>query len=256
MGLSDYKREIVGAIGVLLIGWSTGVIDPEAFDVPIYWRLFATAVFLVAVAAWIGTGKVEDELPEDHGVFLIVQDDTRLGGGKIWELTEDDFENLTVSGGSLYQWDTEKKRIYECRSYDDELNIAEANWKESKPASALNAERSVEDVLAAIRELRLQIEPEAAEAKALKRQMRGIIRRLDTQRAKQQQEIIDDYATPDLGDETLTDIIEDELPEDLHPHSGDDHDPDPVTDHPEADVSFDVLDSGGEALATDGGNDE
>lgn len=259
--MTGRKRQIVGAIGVLLIGWSTGILDPAALDVPVWWRLIATAGFLALVVGWIAAGMIADLLPEEHGTFLVAFDDTRLGGGEIWELNDDKWEDLTVSG-SLKKWEDSTKDVYECREYDPELNRAIGNWRESKPGSALAAEATVEDALAAIRELRLDLEPDAAESREIKRRIRGIIRTLDRERAEAQQSLIDKHAAPNVGgSRTISEVLEDELPDDYHPEAMKDEetDPDPVSPHPENDeISFDVLDDEDDALpvVADGGADE
>ena len=259
--MTDWKRMVIGAVGLLLIGWSTGVIDPNALDVPIWWRLVVTGAFLVAVAGWVAAGKINDLLPEDHGTYLVELDDTRLGGGSMYELNDEQWQDLTVVG-DLHQWEQTKHPTYECRSYDPDLNRAVGNWRETKPASAILAEQTVEDALAAVAELREVFEPEAAKARHLKRQIRGIARTADRERAEAQQQLVDQHTTPNIGDSrTISEIIEDEIGDEYHPEamSEDTNEPESVAPHPanEGDeISFDVLDGGGEALATDGGSDE
>ena len=257
--MTDWKRVVIGGVGLLLIGWSTGVINPDAFDVPVWWRLVVTGAFLVAVAGWVAAGKINDLLPEDHGTYLVELDDTRLGGGAIYELNDEQWSDLTVAG-SLNQWEESTKDVYECREYDPELNRAVGNWRESKPSSAIMAEKTVEDALAAVKELRRVYEVEAAEAKALKRQIRGVARTLDKERAKAQDQLLDEHVAPSVGDSpTISDVLEDQLPDDYHPDAMIDKEDgtEPAAPHPEQnDISFDVLDGGGEALATDGGKDE
>jgi len=213
------KRAIVAVIGLLLIGWSTGVVDPDALDVPIWWRLAATAAFLSLVAGYLAADSIYALLPDEKGIFLVVFDNTNDGGGEIHELNKDQWENLTVYG-TLFPWDQSKERVYECRYYDEDDCVAVGNWKESKPESALAAEASVEDALIAIDELRSVLEPDAAEARALKRSFRGIVRRLDKERAEAQDEAVDGHIAPNIGgSKTISEIVEESLPEDLHPES-------------------------------------
>ena len=252
------KRTLIGGVGVLLIAWSTGVIDPDVIDVPVWWRLVALGAFLTLAGAWIGAGKINDLLPDDEGTYLVELDDTRLGGGRIWELNDEQWQDLTVAG-SLHQWDESTKDVYEVREYDPELNRAIGNWRETKPSSAIMAEKTVEDALAAVAELRRVYEQEAAEAKALKRQLRGTVRELDRERAKAQDQLLDEHVAPSVGDSpTISEVLEDQLPDDHHPEAmKESDDKEPAAPHPEQDeISFDVLDGGGEALATDGGKDE
>lgn len=175
-----------------------------------------------SLAGWIAAGKIADLLPDPDGIFLISfrADEP---GGEIWEVSEDVFADLKVVGGSLYQWEESPKRVYEVRDYHPEENVAVANWRESAPASRLAEPPTVEDAMAAIRELREDLEPDVAKARELQRRIRGIVRRLDRERAEAQRSILDDHVAPDLGDSTtISDVIDDSLPDDLHPE---------VTDH-------------------------
>jgi len=166
------KRRLVGLVGIGLIAWSTGVIDPDALDVPQTWRLVVTGGFLPGIAAWVAAAKVHDLLPEDRGIFLVElrADDDR--GGALYELNEDQWADLTVHG-SLFEWPGTKERCYEVREYRPEENVAVGTWRETKPASELAGEATVDDAMASIRELRQDIEPDAAEARELKRRLGG-----------------------------------------------------------------------------------
>ncbi|MCW8172798.1 hypothetical protein D8S78_13295 [Natrialba swarupiae] len=149
--------------------------------------------------------------------MLLVDFTANEPGGAIWELSEDRFADLEVSG-TLHQWDQSTRRVYEVRDYDPNTNVAIANWRESEPGSALARERTVEDVFAAIRELREDLEPDAAKGRELQRRIRGIVRQIDRERAEAQQRALDEHIAPDVGDSrTISDIVDESLPDDLHP---------------------------------------
>ena len=124
--------------------------------------------------------------------------------------------------GSLYQWDRSPRRVYEVREYDQRHNVAVGNWRETVPASELAEHPSVEDAMAAIRELRQDLEPDIAKARELRRRIRGIARQLDSDRAKAQDDILDEHVAPDLGNgRTVGEIVDDAIPDEIHPEEVD-----------------------------------
>ncbi|MXR52308.1 hypothetical protein GRX03_11930 [Halovenus sp. WSH3] len=201
---------------VVLLQWA-GIIN---LAIPNWWP-YALAITLSATAAaYVGADKVADLIPEEDGILLVsytVDDGT---GGAIWEVSEDTWAEMTVDG-TLFEWSQSHRRIYECRDYDPDSNHAVANWRESAPASEFAEERSVDDALAAVRELRQDLEPEAAKAREMRRRIRGITRQLDRQRAQELNTAIDEATVDaDMGEATISQILDDALPDDLHPHAG------------------------------------
>jgi dihydrofolate reductase len=143
-----------------------------------------------------------------------------LGGGAIYELSPEAFEDMRVIG-SLHQWDASSRRVYEVVEYNRTHNVAVGNWRETKPESALAAERTPEDAITAVRELLQNLEPDVAEAREIRRRFRGIVRELDADRAEAQQAILDEHVAPDLGSSrAISDVIDEQIPEDLHPRTG------------------------------------
>lgn len=213
----DNSRYLIfGALGVVVLQWG-GVID---LAVPNWWPLAAGTVVFAGAAAYVGADKVSELIPEENGIWLIAFTTTDGKGGQIWEIHQDDWEDMTVDG-TLHEWSESPRRMYECRSYDPESNHAVANWRETKPGSELAASGSVEDALSAIRELREDLEPEAAKAREMRRRIRGITRQLDRQRAEKLNKAIDEATVDaDMGDATISNILDDALPDDLHPHAG------------------------------------
>jgi hypothetical protein len=206
---------IIGAIGLLLS--MLGIINPS---LPDWWLLVPIMVVAAGIAGYFGAAKVYELIPDREGILLISFTTTDGSGGEIWEIYEDDWEEMDVEG-SLYQWDESPRRVYECRSYDPDENRAIGNWRESKPASVLAEERTVEDAYGAIRELRQDLEPAVAEARELRRRYRGILRSLDEERTKARARQLDG-ATLDKGldSTTISEAVDEHLPEDLHPDAG------------------------------------
>jgi len=217
-------REILGNnrraayLGLIALGilWYTGNL-PSA-GLPSWWPAVAIAGVAMYVGGRWATKRILDLVPEPNGILLVEFDDRELGGGSIYELSPEAFANMRVLGGELHQWDRSPRRVYEVVDYNPEYNVAVANWRESKPGSAIAAERTVDDALAAVRELRQDFETDAAKARETLRRVRGIVRQLDKDRAKAQEEILDEHVAPDLGSSrTVSEVIEEQLPEDLHP---------------------------------------
>lgn len=216
---------LIGGALLLTANW-VGWIN---LGLPGWWPLAAGIVVSAGAAAYVGADKVAELIPEEDGIWLIAFHTADGKGGEIWEIHEDDWKDMTVDG-TLFEWSESPIRVYECRAYDPDENHAVANWRESKPASEIAAEASVEDALAAIRELRQDLEPEAAKAREMRRRIRGITRQLDRQRAQELNSAIDEATVDaDMTDATITKILDDALPEDLHPHAGGGDGPDEMT---------------------------
>lgn len=206
---------VLAGIGLLIAQW-IGWID---LKLPSWWPLVFAIVGAAGITGYVAGDKIAELIPREPGILLVAfQADGK--GGEIWELHEDTWAKMDVDG-TLYEWSESPRRIYECRSYDPDENHAIANWRESEPASSLADGRSVEDALTAIRELRNDLEPEAAKAREMRRRIRGIVRQLDRQRAEEMDEIIDEL-TVDQGieDATISNVLDESLPDELHPHAG------------------------------------
>ncbi|RLM51930.1 hypothetical protein [Halorubrum sp. Atlit-28R] len=187
----------------------------------------ATAAVAIAIGGYVAGGYVVDLLPEEEGIYLVAFEANDDTGGAVYELSEDQFADMEVHAGSLFEWPV-AKRVYECREYRPEDNVAVANWRESVAGSELAGNVQVVDALEAVAELREEFEPDAQEARRLKRRLRSIARTLDKRRLKDQEAILDPTLTPSFEDEgaTVSAILDEELPDDLKPESmkGDDID--------------------------------
>jgi hypothetical protein len=125
--------------------------------------------------------------------------------------------------GTLYEWSESPRRVYEVRDYDPETNAAVANWREAEPASAILDKRTPADAMAQVAELREIYEPEAARARRLLRRVRGIVRRLDRERTEARARQLDETTgLESIDSPAISDILDEELPADLHPEAGGD----------------------------------
>ncbi len=236
MNLRDNKNLI--AIGAL--AW----IAAAEFDrAPYPWEieggtLALTAGLMAAIAGYAAAGKIDALLPDPEGIYIVSFQASDETGGEIWEISQDQFDAMEVHG-SLFEWPV-SKRVYEVMEYRPEDNVAVGNWRESVAGSQLAGNYDVVDAMAAIEELREEFEPEAQKSRYLQRRLKSIARKIDRQRLKDQEEILDPTLTPSFSDEgrsTVTEIVEESIPSELRPN----YDGEAVEEGPET-IGFELLD--------------
>ncbi|SDJ52503.1 hypothetical protein SAMN05216226_104229 [Halovenus aranensis] len=212
----ENSQIIIGTLAVVVVLSLSGIINP---GVPAWWPLIPWMVGAAAVTA-AGAGiYIWKLVPEPEGILLVSLRGDKPGG-EIWELSEDEFEDMSYEG-ELYQWDNSARRVYEVRRYYPDQNRAVGNWREGEPASEILDKHTPAGAMEAVAELREVYEPEAAKARRLQRRIRGIIRRLDRERTEARARQLDEATGLDSIDATsISDVLEDELPDDLHPHAG------------------------------------
>lgn len=212
----ENSQYLIAGFTALVILQFAGVIN---VGLPDWWPIVGIMIASAGVTGYLASDKIAALIPDKDGILLVAFEADGKGG-EIWELQEGTWGEMEVDG-TLYEWSESPRRIYECRDYDPESNKAVANWRESEPASTLAESRTVEDVYGAIRELRQDLEPEAAEARELRRRIRGIVRRLDRERTRARARQLDE-STLDEGIDapTISEILDDELPQNLHPDAG------------------------------------
>ena len=244
--LKEYDRLLIvaglGYLAAAQFGYLTPVWAMNGFGV------VATAAVLAAGAGYASAGKIESLLPDQEGVYIVAfraSDDT---GGEIWEVSEDQFADMEVHG-SLMQWDV-AKRVYECLEYRPAENVAVGNWRESVAGSSIADHYSVADAMDEVEELRAEFEPEAQKSRRLQRRIRSIVRKLDRRRLKDQREIIDPTTNPEFADSraTVSEVVEEEVPDDLRPDSMKDEPEVSNGDQDEELVGMELLDDGDEPL--------
>jgi PHD/YefM family antitoxin component YafN of YafNO toxin-antitoxin module len=218
--LSETAQEngeyVLGAIVLAVFGIWSGVLDP---DWPAWWPIIPIMGITALIVGYLASDKIYALIPNKQGILLIALRADK-DGGAVYEIYEDDWEDMTVSG-TLYEWAESPRRVYECREYIPEDNHAIANWREAEPASAILDKRTPEDALEAVSELREVYEPEAARARRLQRRLRGIVRKLDQERTKARARQLDqETGLESIDSKTIAEILEEEVPEDIHPHAG------------------------------------
>jgi len=241
---------LAGGLVLLLIGGAERGMYPYPWDVDGA-GVVVTAAVAVAIGGYVAGGYVADLLPEEEGIYLVAFDASDDTGGAVYELSEDQFAAMDVHAGTLFEWPV-AKRVYECREYRREDNVAVANWRESVAGSELAGDVQVVDALDAIAELRDEFEPEARRARHLKRRLRSISRTIDRRRLEDMETILDPTLTPTFDDDdaSIASIIDDELPDELKPETMKGDDLDTETNGHEETISFDLLDET-EALEVD-----
>jgi hypothetical protein len=250
----DAARErpiLAGGLVLLFIGGA------ETGRYPYPWEIdgagvAVTAAVAVAIGGYVAGGYVVDLLPEEEGIYLVAFDASDDTGGAVYELSEDQFADMDVHAGTLFEWPV-AKRVYECREYRPEDNVAVANWRESVAGSELAGDVQVVDALDAIAELRDEFEPEARRARHLKRRLRTIARTIDRRRLQDMEEILDPTLTPSFEDEgaTISSILDEELPDELKPQSMKGDDIEPETNGHDETIGFELLDETEALEATD-----
>jgi hypothetical protein len=212
----EHSRIVVGTLAIAFLLTFAGIINPS---IPAWWPLIPWMFAAAGATAFIVSGAIYALIPEKDGILLVsLRGDEP--GGEIWEIYEDTHEDMTVDG-TLYSWDESPRRVYELRDYDPEENHAIANWREAEPASAILEERTPEDAVEQVAELRQVYEPEAARARRLLRRIRGIIRRLDKERTEARAEQLDKATGLEgIDSKPISEILDEELPDDLHPEAG------------------------------------
>lgn len=214
---SNSRLLVVGVLGYVAaadFGYVTPIWDIEGFGA------IATAGVVALVAGYFAAGKVESLLPEEEGIFIVAFESSSDTGGKVWEISKDQFDAMHVPQGTLFEWPT-GKRVYECKEYRPEENIAVGNWRESVAGSQIAGDALLPDALEQISELREEFEPEAQRARFLKRRLRSIARTIDRRRLRDQQDLLDKTTNPSFGEEraSVSQIVADEIPEHLQPES-------------------------------------
>ena len=216
-------RENFKFIGILTIAYiaaaETGFIDyPELPDGSM---VVVTGVVAAGIVGFIAATQIEKLFPEPPGIYLFEFESADDTGGKLWNLSEDQFAAMEIKEGNLFEWPHTAERVYEVRKYDADENVAYCNWRESVAGSQLAGSGDVVEAYAAIDELRTEFEPEARKYRILKRRLRKIARKLDRRRLRDQEALLDEHTTPafESDDATVTNVIRDELPDELLPKS-------------------------------------
>jgi len=144
---------------------------------------------------------------------VIAQEGGDEQGGAVWELNDPAWEQMDVVDGTLYPWSGSPEKAHEVRIYNDETNTSVANWRGTKVASELLAEPTPEEAMSNIRELRDEYERAAREGDYIKRNLGGILRKVDKQRAKDYNAALQQHVAPSLHEgDSYEELISKSLP--------------------------------------------
>ena len=241
----DTIRENQRWIIILSAGW---IAAGEFGYAPLPWEIegigvVATAGVVAMASGYLVAGKVDDLLPDPEGIYIVAFESSDDTGGQVWEISEDQFDAMHVAHGSLFEWPT-AKRVYECKEYRPEENVAVGNWRESVAGSQLAGDALLPDALEQISELRDEFEPEAQRARYLKRRLRSIARTIDRRRLRDQQDLLDKTTNPSFGEEraSVSQIVADEIPAHLQPESMKNGDAEADSESAGETVGFELLD--------------
>lgn len=247
MSLLDWTQrngKLLATIALLTILVVEGT-DANYPELPEWTGLAVLAAVAVALAGWMAAGRIYDMLPDEHGIFLVCFDADDDAGGEIWELSEDQFNDMEVHNGRLLSWSTSAKQVYEVRSYDPDRNAAVANWRETASGSELAGHHKASQAMRQISELRESFEIDAERAKYIKRRLPSIVRKLDRERAKDQARSLEPHLAPSTDDTaSITDVLDSSLPAELLPDhmQGDEASQRAVDDDGDGWATFDLLD--------------
>ena len=260
---------------LLVVGAGYGVAVHQGYaavpgvpQLPEWWQLPVAVVVSASFVGWVIGGKIPQLLPDPNGHFVVAQEGGDEQGGEIWELNNQAWEEMNVVDGTLFPWTGSSESAHEVRIYNPNTNTSVANWRGTKVASELLAEPTVEEAMSNIRELRDEYERAAREGDYIKRNLGGILRKVDKQRAKDYNAALQQKVAPSLHEgDSYEELIDQSLPEELVPDhmTNDPSEKEDPFEEEGSDMDFAVLEDG-EAIdpmpdydeapaATDGGTE-
>lgn len=272
-GVFDNLRTLIVVVAAYLVLSSQGYAPPLTAlpNIPAWWPFPVVIAGGAGAVAWVVGGMIADLMPQPDGHYVVAQEGGDEQGGEVWELNDAAWEEMNVTRGELYPWTGSPKDAHEVRIYNDATNTSVANWRgteSAKVASELLAQPTVKEAMENIRELRDEYERAAREGDYIKRNVGGMLRKLDKRRAKDYNAALQGVVAPSLNEgKSYEEIIEDILPEEVQPDhlSADDdgEEPDPTEEYG-TEMDFQVLEDGeaidplpehDQAAATDGGTE-
>lgn len=259
-GVSDNLKTLIALGGLYAVGVETGHIGgyPDIPSLPDWWGLAALVVVAVAAVSYVAGNRLADLLPDPVGTYLIAMDADDAQGGGIYELNEPAWEELRVVRGELFEWSGSSVDVYECREFRREDLTAVANWKGTKTGSELSKPVEREEVMEQIRTLREEHEQQARYGEAIRSSLPALLRQLDKWRAKDLNSALEGHISPNLGDRSIDDMIQERLPDAVLPDYLQEDDVDADDEEPvaleilEGDDALEPLETPG-PLANDGG---
>jgi len=272
-GIFGNLKTIIAVGALYLVAADQGYAPPPSTltangpILPDWWQLPVVVAGSAGAVAWVVGGKIAELLPDPSGHYVVAQEGGDEQGGEVWKLNDTAWEQMDVVDGTLYPWSGSPEDAHEVRIYNPDTNASVANWRGTKVASELLAEPTPADAMENIRELRDEYERSAREGEYVKRNLGGILRKVDKQRAKDYNAALQDHVAPSLNDgDSYEELVQKSLPAELLPDhmTGDDRTDGPDPSEHGTEMDFAVLEDGeeidplpdyGEAAATDGGTE-
>jgi len=198
---NNLRTLIVVAVAYVVLA-DQGYAPPlSAPNIPEWWPFPVVIACGAGAVAWVVGGKIAELVPEPDGHYVIAQEGGDEQGGAVWELNDAAWEQMGIVQGELYPWTGSPKDAHEVRIYNDDTNTSVANWRgteSAKVASELLAQPTVKEAMENIRELRDEYERAAREGDYIKRNIGGMLRKLDKRRAKDYNAALQGVVAPSL----------------------------------------------------------
>lgn len=220
MGLKGFISEHKKALGVALILfgvlWAADMLP--SVDVPLSYRVFGTFLIGAAlggyfVGSWLGIGE---EDPNWNYLHQINVDDPKTP--KVSKVTDPVIREIEIIGGKRLHSPEGYPRHYVCRFFNEDPKnpVAHVTWKDVPDDWELLGTQpsAIEDEVIALRDT---YEDTHGKYQWVLDHLYMVVRKLDFQRAQSQNAVLDDHLTPSMGDEGISDVVDDVVPERLRP---------------------------------------
>ncbi len=140
-------RHYVGLLALLALAGLL-YLQPDMPTVKIRreWKVAAVALAAAGVVGYLPAAKVLDWLYNPPRRYVV---SLGLSGGEpgVWELSPAAWNDVDVTEGQLYQWETTKWPVYEAEWFNPESLTAKGTWRGSKSDSELlRKEKEVEEL--------------------------------------------------------------------------------------------------------------
>lgn len=265
--LGDLIREnfkavlVVGLAVWLAVVW--GIIDIPRLEIPLWARVLGTFGAVGGVGGiFLASMRFDGKEPDWNYVHEYNSDDPATP--RVTKVTDKVVEEMEVYGGRRLRSPQGKPKDYVCRYFNGstERPIAHVTWKDVPSDSELLGTRPdrIEEEIVALRDT---YEETHGRYQWVLDHLYMVVRRLDYRRSRSQNDVLEDHVAPSMGGDTISEIVDDVIPERLRPDrvrgadqedsSGAGSKPDYGVDDLEDDVDAIASRTAPETAATDGG---
>jgi hypothetical protein len=239
--LDNVPNPIIYAVGAYFAGWAGGYV--EGPSLPDWWPIGTVVLLCAVVVGYVLGSKLGDLWPDQYSNLLVATDADQGDGGAIWELNDAAMEELEIKKADrLFRWESPKCDVYEGRNLNVDQLVAVANWKGTKTGSELSKPVEREEVMRQIRNLRESHEEDARYGQAVRDAIPALLRQLDKRRAKNINAALEGHISPNLGDQSIDDMIRDQLPDEVIPEYLREGDRDGLDAQDDDQIGFQILD--------------